>query len=309
MPKRIVDGEGIWRSDKLQRLVARWRPEYANLVPLALANGTFEANPRRIWAQVYSYNRPDMTAENVSAILDALEYSKLLFRWTDQPSGKVWGYWVGIDKPGRLPGKSRRGKNEAVGPDPPFEELRSFLDSNGIHSETNGIHSAANGNEKLLGSGFGFGSGSGFGIGRESETSEAKGASDPPSFAPRSKIQRRPSRSMPEAAVRLAEQLSRTVTTNHPTINLRKNWRDTWAAEADRMMRLDGRGEEDLSALIAWCAMDPFWRSVILSMTGLRKNYDAAFAQYKNARERQTVESPAQWAARMKAKHTGEVRQ
>lgn len=51
MPKRIVDGEGLWRSDKLAEVTPAWiKAEYANLVPLALANGSFEANPRRIWS-------------------------------------------------------------------------------------------------------------------------------------------------------------------------------------------------------------------------------------------------------------------
>jgi hypothetical protein len=114
---------------------------------------------------------------------------------------------------------------------------------------------------------------------------------------------------MPDAAVRLAERLSRAVTTNNPTVKIGKNWRDAWAAEADRMMRLDQRSEADLSALIAWCSQDNFWKSVILSMSGLRKNYDAAFAQYSNARERQTAESAVQWAARVKAKEAAEVTQ
>lgn len=40
MPKRIVDGEGLWRSDKLSEVTPAWiKAEYANLVPLALANG------------------------------------------------------------------------------------------------------------------------------------------------------------------------------------------------------------------------------------------------------------------------------
>ena len=71
MPKRVLDGEGIWRSDKLFRVEPAWmRAEYANLIPLALANGVFEANPRRIWSQVYSYNRTDITTQDVEKILE-----------------------------------------------------------------------------------------------------------------------------------------------------------------------------------------------------------------------------------------------
>lgn len=147
MPKRIVDGPGIWRSEKIRRIKPTWvRPEVANLIPLALANGTFEADPDRSWADVYSFNRPDIKPADVRTIFDSCEEVGLLFRWRDA-GGKVWGFWVGIDKPGRLPGKSRRGKNEAIGPEPPEEQLRKFMDSNGI--------------QKLPGSGLGSGLGSG----------------------------------------------------------------------------------------------------------------------------------------------------
>jgi hypothetical protein len=149
MPKRVLDGPGLWRSEKIRRVdPVRARPEFANLLPLALANGVFEADPDRIWADVYSFNRPDIKPADVRRILEAFERVKLLFRWTDE-TGKVWGYWVGIEKPGRLPGKSRRGKNEAIGPEPPEEGLRAFLN---VSMDSNGIH-------KLPG--FGSGSGSG----------------------------------------------------------------------------------------------------------------------------------------------------
>jgi hypothetical protein len=161
MPKRVVDGEGLWRSDKLSMIEpASRRAEYANLLPLALSNGVFEANPRRIWATVYSYNRPDVTLEDVVEILDEFERVKLLFRWT-AADGKVWGYWTGIEKPGRLPGVSRRGKNEAIGPEPPLDSIRKVLDSNGIHTET---IEQPRGTDLRLGLGLGFGLGLGGGM-------------------------------------------------------------------------------------------------------------------------------------------------
>jgi hypothetical protein len=67
--------------------------------------GTFEADAAKIWRTVYAYNRPDIAAEKVGEILDALETAKMLFRWTDS-NGKLWGFWIGIDKPGRLPSRS-----------------------------------------------------------------------------------------------------------------------------------------------------------------------------------------------------------
>lgn len=108
MPKRLVDGEALWRSDKLNKVVpAKFRAEYANLIPLAEADGTFEADPRRVWANVYSYNRPDVTVAQVSEMLSAFEEAGMLVRKVDE-NGKVWGMFVGIEE--RLPAKSQRGR-------------------------------------------------------------------------------------------------------------------------------------------------------------------------------------------------------
>lgn len=163
MPKRVIDGPGIWRSEKIRRIEPVWaRAEFANLLPLALANGVFEADAARIWSDVYSFNRPDIKPADVQTILDALEQVKLLFRWTDA-DGKVWGYWIGIDKAGRLPGKSRRGKNEAIGPEPPEGALSAFLTTS---MDSIGI-------QKLPGFGFGSGSGLGSGSGVKHSTAPA----------------------------------------------------------------------------------------------------------------------------------------
>jgi hypothetical protein len=87
MPKRVLDGEALWRSDKLARVQpASFRAEFANLLPLALANGVFEANARRVWSTVYSYNRPEVTVEGVEQILAEFERVGLLLRWTDPSS-------------------------------------------------------------------------------------------------------------------------------------------------------------------------------------------------------------------------------
>ena len=123
MPKRIVDGEGLWSSDKLARVEPEWvRAEYANLLPLALANGVFELSAKKIWRTVYAYNRPSMTEKKVELVLEKLEQGKLLFRF--EASGQVWGYWTGIERPGRLPSPDRR---EKQGPPVPVEELQRFL--------------------------------------------------------------------------------------------------------------------------------------------------------------------------------------
>ncbi len=259
MPKRVLDGEGVWRSDKLARVKPLWvRAEYANLLPLALANGVFEANPRRVWVQVYAYNRPDVKLKEVEMILDALSHVGLLFRWADA-QGKVWAYWIGIDKPGRLPGKSRRGRNEVVGPDPPVDELRKFLESNGI--------------QKLPG--FGFGSGSGLGSG-ELLVSEAEASDE----KVKASLQTDPRKqALEEVSRELAELLSTRILENNPKSELgkpstRKKRVQKWSIEIERMIQVDGENPEEVRQLIEFTQRDAFWCTNILSAGKLREKRD-----------------------------------
>lgn len=177
MPKRVVDGDALWRSHKLRKVEpAKYRAEFANLIPMALANGVFEAEPELVWAEVYSFNRPDIQLSDVISILDEFERVGLLCRWQDvngiqkelngsKPEGKVWGYWIGIEKPGRLPGASRRGKNERIGPTPPLsvDSIKRSLESS----------ERSKGTDLCLGSGFGSGSGNGSGVSEQSFSLDA----------------------------------------------------------------------------------------------------------------------------------------
>lgn len=156
MPKRIIDGDALWRSDKLARVEPPcYRAELANLIPLALANGVFECNARLVWSRCYAYNRPDVSLETVEKMLGEFERVGILIRWSDD-TGKTWGYWVGIHKPGRLPSSSRQSKkHEAIGPTPPAHLLSG---------QPMVSHNVANG-EDGIGSGFGVGFGKGKGLG------------------------------------------------------------------------------------------------------------------------------------------------
>jgi hypothetical protein len=152
--KRVVDGPGIWNSGKLKQVQpVAFRAEFANLIPLATANGTFECSPDLILHQVYGFNRPDMTLDLITKLLDEYERVKLLFRWNGDDC-KVYGYWIGIDKAGRLPPNSRRG-HEVLGPDVPKELLDDFL--KGKIAANHWLTSGS------LGFGSGLGSGSGLG--------------------------------------------------------------------------------------------------------------------------------------------------
>jgi hypothetical protein len=108
VPKRLVDGEALWRSDKLARVQPlEFRAEYANLIPLAGADGTFEANSRRVWTEVYSYNRPEITVDLVEEMLDEFERVGMIGRRKDE-DGKIWGKFIGIEA--RLPAESQQSK-------------------------------------------------------------------------------------------------------------------------------------------------------------------------------------------------------
>jgi hypothetical protein len=128
LPKRLIDGERLWTSEKLGKVNPEsFRSEYANLLPLALANGVFECSTKRVWRDVYSFNRPSIKAKRVEAILNEYERVRLLFRWLDD-ANKVWGFWVGIKKEGFLPSKSQLDRKDyKIGPEPPQDILNDFL--------------------------------------------------------------------------------------------------------------------------------------------------------------------------------------
>jgi hypothetical protein len=59
-------------SSKRTHVEPLWvRPEYANLIPLALAKEVFEINPKKTCSTVCPYNRPEITVEKVEDILAA----------------------------------------------------------------------------------------------------------------------------------------------------------------------------------------------------------------------------------------------
>lgn len=120
MPSRIVDGDSLWRSKKLKNVPVEFRAEYANLIPLAEANGCFDADVERVWADVYSYNRPDFPVERVVNMLAAFVDAGMIERW--EQDGKVWGKFVCIDKPGRLPSEAHLVRYKNLPPTPPVPD-------------------------------------------------------------------------------------------------------------------------------------------------------------------------------------------
>lgn len=135
------------------------------MLPLALANGSFECSIDRIWCEVYAYNRPDISTETVGKIIGEFERVKMLFRWVADDE-KVWGFWIGMKKDGLLPPKKHvKEKRYKVGKVPPKELLTRFI-NNEIQT---GITSSAypdtlQSSPARFGVGFGFGEGVGVGV-------------------------------------------------------------------------------------------------------------------------------------------------
>src|SRR6516162_7775006 len=102
----------------------------------------------------------------------------------DQAStGKQWGYFVGIEKPGRLPAPSRLHKgHETLGPEPPKALLQTFLSAKEANGQPMASHTVADG---CLGFGFCSGSGTGDGQPMASQpTTPAASTAEPGEFNP-----------------------------------------------------------------------------------------------------------------------------
>ena len=119
MPKRIVDGEALWLSEKIRKLPEEYRLHYANWLPLAEANGVFEEDPHRIQAKVYAYILPAISPSVVSDILKTFIDVGLIRVWRDE--GKNWGYFIGIEKSGRLPELRYLHRYKNLPPAPPMD--------------------------------------------------------------------------------------------------------------------------------------------------------------------------------------------
>ena len=125
MPIRLVDGDAAWASDKLAGCRQEFVPHYYMLLPLALANGSFEFRVPDITRRVYGKTMPAISAEQVGVILLEFQRAGLLFTWRTT-DGKLWGYWPRIER--RLPPASqvRRG-DYPLGAPVPVEGLAEYL--------------------------------------------------------------------------------------------------------------------------------------------------------------------------------------
>jgi hypothetical protein len=202
MPKRVIDGDSLWVSEKLTNVPEKYRAEYAWILPLANANGCFECSPMLVWRTCYSALRTGWSIDDVVGMLDAFEAAKMLFRW--KVDGKTYGFFVGIQKEGRLPKPSDRVKSAKQWQSGmvPTKELASFLgltakkiaedyrDEVATNSRvTRGkvARKSPTGNGAGVGSGSGLGTGGGdgdgIGSGKGMGIASGDGAVSPPTLS------------------------------------------------------------------------------------------------------------------------------
>jgi hypothetical protein len=125
MPKRVLDFDALWASDKIAALPGWAQAEYAWLYGLADASGSFElTNLRVIWGRVAAI-RKDLTLERLEELFQEFIARGLLFTW--EAGGKRYGHWTGSDVPGRLPPPSWRARLERLAPPVPKRELAAYM--------------------------------------------------------------------------------------------------------------------------------------------------------------------------------------
>ena len=125
MPKRVLDFDAMWGSDKLAACAAWAQAEYAWLYGLADASGCFElTNLRVIWGRVAAI-RGNLTIERLEQVFAEFQDKGLLFVWEHE--GKRYAHWTGSDVPGRLPPPSWRMRLERFATPVPKHRLAEYM--------------------------------------------------------------------------------------------------------------------------------------------------------------------------------------
>jgi hypothetical protein len=125
MPKRVLDFDAMWGSDKLASCAEWAQAEYAWLYGLADASGCFElTNLRVIWGRVAAIRR-NLTLERLEQIFNEFQDKGLLFAWEE--NGKRYAHWTGSDVPGRLPPPSWRMHLERLAPPLPKQQFAEYM--------------------------------------------------------------------------------------------------------------------------------------------------------------------------------------
>jgi len=130
MPKRVIDFDAMWASDKIAACAEWAQAEYAWLYGMADCAGCFElTNLRVIWGRVAAIRR-SFSMERLEQVLDEFQDKGLLFVWNE--SGKRYGHWTGSDVPGRLPPPSWRNRLERLAPAVPRELFSKYVAAHSV---------------------------------------------------------------------------------------------------------------------------------------------------------------------------------
>lgn len=100
----------------------------------------------------------------------------------------------------------------------------------------------------------------------------------------------------------LASYFVESIRTHHPAYKASESQLRGWADEIDKAIRLDGRTENQLRAVIDYCHRDPagsFWRANLLSGAKLREKFDQISiqmgARYTASKQSQPVPFPGSY--------------
>lgn len=130
MPKRVIDFDALWASDKISDCAEWAQAEYAWLYGLADCAGCFElTNLRVIWGRVAAVRR-NFSMERLEQVFAEFQDKGLLFVWNE--SGKRYGHWTGSDVPGRLPPPSWRNRLERLAPTVPREQFGKYVSAHSV---------------------------------------------------------------------------------------------------------------------------------------------------------------------------------
>jgi hypothetical protein len=176
MPKRVLDFDALWASDKIAACAEWAQAEYAWIYGLADANGSFELTNLRVpWSKVAAIRR-SLSLERFEQIIEEFHDKGLLFIWA--ASGKRYGHWTGSDKPGRLPRESRRTPRYGpiFAPTVPQKDLATYATECASRCDGKGV-TPSNSDVNLAGTrsycdsnpvdGLGLGLGLGVGVGEK----------------------------------------------------------------------------------------------------------------------------------------------
>lgn len=130
MPKRVIDFDALWASDKISACAEWAQAEYAWLYGLADCAGCFElTNLRVIWGRVTAVRR-NFSMERLAQVFEEFQDKGLLFVWNE--SGKRYGHWTGSDVPGRFPPPSWRNRLERLAPAVPREQFSKYIAAHSV---------------------------------------------------------------------------------------------------------------------------------------------------------------------------------